>query len=163
MRVASGEALPCTQEELKFSGHAIELRVYAEDPANQFLPDIGKLSVYREPDGEGVRVDSGYEQGMEVPIYYDPMLSKLIAGGRSRAEAIDRLRQAIDEYKIEGVKTTLPFGRFVLDHPAFQSGQFDTGFVSKYWTGETELAVEDEVLGAVARRIWEQEVSKVKV
>lgn len=117
-------------------GHAVELRVYAEDPMNNFLPDIGKLIQYKKPEGPGVRVDDGYEEGMDIPIYYDPMLAKLIAYGKDREEAIDRLIRAIDDYKITGVKNTLAFGKFVLRHPDFTSGKFDTNFVGKNYKPE---------------------------
>lgn len=111
IRVARGESLSFSQEDLSINGHALELRVYAEDPLDNFLPSIGTLSQYELPEGNGIRVDGGYEQGMEVPIYYDPMLSKLITYGRDRAEAIEMMRRAIDQYRITGVATTLPFGR----------------------------------------------------
>ena len=133
LRVAEGRPLPFAQEELRLHGHAIELRVYAEDPANQFLPDVGRLRTYRRPQGPGVRVDDGFEEGMEVPIYYDPMLAKLIVWGQDRPAALARMRRAIDAYEVSGVATTLPFGRFVMNHPAFVSGQFDTGFVARYF------------------------------
>ena len=108
IQVARGEALTIQQEDLKIKGHALELRVYAEDPLNDFLPSVGHLDVYQLPTGEGVRVDNGFEQGMDIPIYYDPMLSKLIAYGATREEAIQTMIQAIDNYKVEGVSTTLP-------------------------------------------------------
>lgn len=133
IRIARGEKLPKSQEEVSISGHAVELRVYAEDPLNDFLPSVGHLSTYTLPTGEGIRVDNGFEQGMDVPIYYDPMLSKLITYGQTRDEAISLMVKAIDNYKVEGVQTTLPFGKFVFEHEAFQSGKFDTHFVSKYY------------------------------
>jgi len=116
IKVARGEALTIKQEDLKIKGHAVELRVYAEDCMNDFLPSVGRLEMYQLPIGEGIRVDNGFEQGMDVPIYYDPMLSKLIAYGKSREEAIEIMLKAIDKYKIEGVETTLPFGKFVFEH-----------------------------------------------
>ncbi len=134
IRIAEGEPLSISQENLHIHGHAIEVRVYAEDPANQFLPDIGTLSVYERPMGPGVRVDDGFEEGMEIPIYYDPMIAKLIVHARTRQEAIERMIRAIDEYKIRGVKTTLPFCRYVLLHEAFVSGKFDTNFIHKYFS-----------------------------
>ena len=136
IRVARGEALSIQQEDLKIHGHAIELRVYAEDCLNGFLPSVGKLEVYQLPEGEGVRVDNGYAQGMDVPIYYDPMLAKLITYGATREEAIQLMEQAISDYKVEGVQTTLPFGAFVMRHEAFRSGDFDTNFVKKYYSPE---------------------------
>lgn len=136
IQVARGEVLSIKQEDLKIKGHAVELRVYAEDPLNDFLPSVGHLDVYQLPVGEGIRVDNGFEQGMDIPIYYDPMLSKLIAYGATREEAIQTMIQAIDNYKVEGVSTTLPFGKFVFEHEAFRSGNFDTHFVKKYYSVE---------------------------
>ncbi|MGI4835895.1 MAG: acetyl-CoA carboxylase biotin carboxylase subunit [Janthinobacterium lividum] len=134
IRVAEGQPLPFRQQDLQMRGHAIELRVYAEDPQNNFLPDIGRLSTYVRPQGPGVRVDDGFEQGMDIPIYYDPMIAKLVATGATRAEAIERLLRAIQEFQITGIETTLPFGAFVLRHPAFVSGNFDTNFVRDHFT-----------------------------
>jgi acetyl-CoA carboxylase biotin carboxylase subunit len=134
IKIARGERLSFTQQDLKISGHAIELRVYAEDPDNNFLPDIGTLDTYTIPKGNGVRVDDGFEDGMEIPIYYDPMIAKLIVYGCDRAEAIERMVRAIDEYDITGIKTTLKFGKFVMQHEAFRSGDFDTHFVGKHFT-----------------------------
>jgi propionyl-CoA carboxylase alpha chain len=131
--VAQGDPLPFRQEDLKILGHAVEVRVYAEDPKNHFLPDIGRLHTYVRPQGIGVRVDDGFEQGMEIPIYYDPMIAKLTTFGKDRTEAIRRMVRAIDEYGITGIATTLAFGRFVMEHPAFLSGEFDTHFVDRYF------------------------------
>lgn len=133
IRIARGEKLGYLQDDLNITGHAIELRVYAEDPDNGFLPDIGVLQTYRTPKGPGVRVDDCYEQGMEIPIYYDPMIAKLITYGGDRAEAIEKMIRAIDEYDITGIKTTLSFGKFVMQHEAFRSGAFDTNFVARYF------------------------------
>ncbi|OBQ52772.1 acetyl-CoA carboxylase biotin carboxylase subunit [Tamlana sp. s12] len=143
IQIARGEALHINQADLKIKGHALELRVYAEDPLNDFLPSVGLLETYKIPSGQGIRVDNGYEEGMEVPIFYDPMLSKLITYGKTREEAIQLMRKAIDDYKIEGIKTTLPFGKFVCEHEAFKSGHFDTHFVKTYYTNE---AVKDYVV-----------------
>ena len=150
IKIASGEALSFKQEDLTITGHAMELRVYAEDPANNFLPDIGTLQTYRVPQGPGVRVDDGFEQGMEIPIYYDPMIAKLITYGSNRAEAIARMIRAIDEYQITGITTTLGFGKFVTQHEAFTSGNFDTHFVKKYFTPENlqEHRDDEEVIAA---------------
>ncbi|HEY0899279.1 MAG TPA: biotin carboxylase, partial [Sphingobacteriaceae bacterium] len=136
IRIARGEKISFRQEDLEITGHAIELRVYAEDPKNNFLPDIGTLETYKLPQGPGIRVDDGFEQGMEIPIYYDPMIAKLVVFGEDRAEAIQRMIRAIDEYQITGIETTLPFGKFVMQHEAFTSGNFDTHFVGKYFTPE---------------------------
>ncbi|HLV38421.1 acetyl-CoA carboxylase biotin carboxylase subunit [Xanthomarina sp.] len=136
IRVARGEALPIKQEDLKIKGHALELRVYAEDPLNDFLPSVGNLEVYKLPVGKNIRVDNGFEEGMDVPIYYDPMLAKLITYGETRAEAIELMIKAIENYQVEGIQTTLPFGTFVCQHEAFRSGHFDTQFVKKYYSPE---------------------------
>ena len=136
IRVARGEELSFKQEDLTINGHAIEIRVYAEDPANNFLPDIGNLSVYQLPQGNGVRVDGGFEEGMDIPIYYDPMLSKLIVHAENRNAAIQKMIRAIDDYDITGVETTLSFCRFAIQHEAFVSGKFDTNFVKLYFIPE---------------------------
>lgn len=133
IKIARGEKLSFTQEDIAMKGHAIELRVYAEDPATNFLPDIGTLETYRLPQGPGIRVDDGFEEGMEIPIYYDPMIAKLIAYGENRAQAIERMIRAIDEYQITGIETTLGFGKFVMQHEAFTSGNFDTHFVKNHF------------------------------
>jgi propionyl-CoA carboxylase alpha chain len=136
IKVARGEELPMQQEDLKIDGHAVELRVYAEDPLNDFLPSVGNLETYQLPVGEGIRVDNGFTEGMDIPIYYDPMLSKLITYGKTREEAIELMLDAIENYKVKGVQTTLPFGSFVFAHEAFRSGNFDTHFVKKYYSPE---------------------------
>ena len=149
IRAARGEKLSFTQDDLKINGHALEVRVYAEDPANNFLPDIGKLVTYRRPMGPGVRVDDGFEEGMDIPIYYDPMIAKLITHGKDREEAIARMVRAIDEYTITGCQTTLGFCRWAIQHPAFVSGDFDTHFVKKYFTPEVlNSSSEEEMLVA---------------
>lgn len=134
IKVARNEKLSFTQEDLNINGHSLEVRVCAEDPQNNFLPDIGKLWVYKTPSGVGVRVDDGFEEGMDIPIYYDPMISKLIVHGATREEAIAKMIRAIDDYKIVGVETTLEFCKFVLQHQAFTSGKFDTGFIKNHYT-----------------------------
>lgn len=133
IRIAQGLPISFQQEDLEIIGHAIELRVYAEDPENNFLPDIGKLETYIRPSGSNVRVDDGLEEGMEIPIYYDPMIAKLIVHGRNRDIAIQNMISAINNYHIEGVKTTLPFGKFVMNHSAFTTGNFNTKFVDLYY------------------------------
>lgn len=133
IRIAQGLPISFNQEDLKILGHAIELRIYAEDPENNFLPDIGRLTTYRPPVGPNIRVDDGMEEGMEIPIYYDPMIAKLAVYGESRDAAINNMKSAIDNYHVVGAKTTLPFGKFVMNHPAFITGDFDTKFVDKYF------------------------------
>lgn len=136
IRVAEGHPLSFRQEDLAINGHAVEVRVYAEDPANNFLPDIGTLDVYRRPQGNGVRVDDGFEEGMTVPIFYDPMLAKLIVHAENREAAMDRMIRAIDEFHIVGVQTTLGFCRYVMTHEAFRSGDFDTNFINLHFSPE---------------------------
>jgi acetyl-CoA carboxylase, biotin carboxylase subunit len=130
--VAAGAALSFKQEEVRWRGHAIECRVYAEDPDNNFLPSPGRISYLRVPSGPGIRDDSGVEQNSEVSIHYDPLVSKLSAWGRSRAESLDRLRRALDEYEVGGIKTTLPFFREIVRDEEFRQGQLDTGFISRF-------------------------------
>ncbi len=136
IRVAEGHNLSFSQEDLKINGHAFEVRVYAENPRENFLPDTGRLNTYKIPTGEGVRVDDGFEEGMEIPIYYDPMIAKLVTHGKDREEARQRMLKAIDDYKITGLNTTLDFCKFALEHEAFISGDFDTKFVEKYFSPE---------------------------
>lgn len=166
IQVARGEALTMQQEDIKINGHALELRVYAEDPLNNFLPSIGTLETYKLPTGQGIRVDNGFEEGMEVPIYYDPMLSKLITYGKTRNEAIQLMIKAIDEYHIIGIQTTLPFGRFVCEHKAFISGNFDTHFVKNYYSPEKLLKQHKEeakiaALIALKRYIEDQQLLRL--
>lgn len=133
IKIARGEKLSFGQNDLKIKGHSMEVRVYAEDPTNDFLPDIGTLTTYVRPQGPGVRVDDGFEEGMAIPIYYDPMIAKLVTYGKDREAARKRMIRAIDEYQIDGVSTTLSFCKFALQHEAFVSGNFDTHFVKHYF------------------------------
>lgn len=133
IKIARGEKLSFKQNDIKLRGHSIELRVYAEDPKNNFLPDIGKLKLYKRPQGNGVRVDDGYDEGMEIPIYYDPMIAKLVTYSQNRQEAIERMKRAIDEYRIVGIETTLSFGKFVMETDSFISGNYNTHFVQDYF------------------------------
>src|SRR5690606_11178564 len=153
--------LSFAQEDLKIDGHAIEVRVYAEDPTNNFLPDIGTLTTYRPPQGPGVRVDDGFEEGMAIPIHYDPMIAKLIVHGATREEAIARMERAIDDYAIAGVETTLPFCRFVMGHPAFRSGLYDTLFVRDHFRPELLNATDlDDMAAAALVAAWIQEAEQ---
>ncbi|MDR3680367.1 MAG: acetyl-CoA carboxylase biotin carboxylase subunit [Flavipsychrobacter sp.] len=158
INVARGNKLSFTQSDLAINGHAIELRVCAEDPLNNFLPDTGKLEMYLTPKGPGIRVDDGYEQGQDIPVFYDSMLAKLVAYAPTRDEAIDRLCRAIDEYYIQGVKTTLGFGKWAVQTAPFRTGKFDTKFIEKFYKPEY-LQPHDEELEAVAAlltgHIWE--------
>ena len=144
INIARGEKLTIKQEDLKINGHAIELRVYAEDSLNDFLPSVGTLESYKIPTGKNIRLDDGFEEGMEIPIYYDPMISKLVTYGKNRIEAIQLMITAIENYKIKGVETTLPFGKFVCEHEAFRSGKFDTHFVKNYYSPDKLKSVFDK-------------------
>ncbi len=147
--IAEGHELGHAQDELQMRGHAIECRIYAEDPSNQFLPDSGNLVRHRAPSGFGVRVDSGVEEGGRIEIHYDPMISKLTTWGRTREAAIKRMDRALLEYEIAGVRTTIPFCRFVMGHDAFRSGRFSTHFVADHFIPEA-LAAEDGDLAEAA-------------
>lgn len=166
IKVARGEKLAFSQDDLSITGHALELRVYAEDPLNNFLPSIGTLETYDIPEGEGIRLDGGYVEGMNIPIYYDPMLAKLISYGKDRTESLQIMLEAIKHYKIEGIQTTLPFGEFVFQHEAFISGKFDTHFVKNYFTpeaiqeGEAKMA---EIAAMVALKHYLEEKEKIKL
>jgi acetyl-CoA carboxylase biotin carboxylase subunit len=149
INVARGEKLKFTQDDIKINGHALEVRVYAEDPENNFLPDIGTLHKYIRPQGAGIRVDDGFDEGMAIPIYYDPMISKLIVHADNRDAAINRMIRAIDEYTITGIKTTLPFCKFAIDHKAFRSGKFDTRFVGLYFDGTLPVDHSGDELAAI--------------
>ena len=159
IRVARGERLPKLQDELSIHGHAIEVRVYAEDTLGGFTPDIGSLDRYRIPSGRHIRVDDAFEEGMEIPIYYDPMIAKLVVWGKTREEAIDRCITAVDNYQISGVKTTLDFGKFVLKHPAFRSGHFDTNFVKTHFSDpallKDAMQEEERALVYALDTIWQ--------
>jgi len=166
IRVARGEALGIKQEDLTIKGHALELRVYAEDPMNDFLPSVGHLEVYQLPEGEGIRVDNGFEQGMDIPIYYDPMLAKLITYGETREEAIQIMLKAIEGYKVEGVETTLAFGKFVCEQGAFRSGNFDTHFVKNYYEAATlkkQMAKEAEIAALLAMKQYFEDQKIVRL
>lgn len=162
IRVAEGHPLTIKQEELRIEGHAIELRVYAENTTGGFIPTTGTLRKYSPPQGTGIRVDDGYRQGMEIPIHYDPMIAKLIVHAPTRMEAIEKMRMAIQAYEIEGIETTLGFGLFAISHPAFRSGQFDTHFVEKYL--DAFLTQEDNINTTLARFAgWYFEEQKSKL
>ena len=137
IKIARGEALSFGQDDLNILGHAIELRLYAEDPASNFLPSVGRLSTYRVPNGPGIRVDSGYQEGDEIPIHYDPMIAKLVAYGHDRDEAIARMHRACNEFELQGVANTLGFGAFVMAHPSFRKGDYDTHFVQLHFDPQT--------------------------
>ena len=158
IKVADGEKLPKQQEELHINGHAIELRLYAEDATNNFLPNVGNLRRYRPPVGEHVRYDHGFSEGMDIPIFYDPMIGKLCVWAEDRAAAMDKMIEAIDGFQISGVVTTLNFGKFVMKHPAFRSGKFDTNFVPHHFADPKLLdnaqLEELNALGASLDKVW---------
>ena len=131
LRVAAGEELTLRQEDVRMRGAAIECRIYAEDPANNFFPCPGTIQRLQAPRGPGVRTDSGVYQGWTVPIEYDPLLAKLVVWGSDRAEAVARLRRALEEYEVFGIQTTIPFFRSIVDHPDFTAWRIDTGFIDR--------------------------------
>ncbi|MGB5383717.1 MAG: acetyl-CoA carboxylase biotin carboxylase subunit [Lutimonas sp.] len=164
--IARGEKIPFSQNDLTINGHAIELRVYAEDSLNNFMPSVGRLTRYRRPEGENIRLDDGYEEGMEIPIFYDPMISKLITYGKTRIEAIELMIKAIEHYKISGVETTLPFGKFVMNHESFRSGNFNTHFVKNYYSPqllEKELKNEAKIAALLALKLYTEEQKLVRL
>ena len=136
IRVAAGEKLGLTQDDIVANGWAVEARVYAEDPARGFLPSIGQLLRYREPAGEGVRVDSGVDEGGEISMYYDPMIAKLVAHAPTREAAIDRLHLALDHYEIDGITSNRQFLSAVLENGSFRSGDLTTGFIEAEFDGD---------------------------
>ncbi|MFT5512480.1 MAG: acetyl-CoA carboxylase biotin carboxylase subunit [Bacteroidia bacterium] len=150
IRVAEGEELAFKQSDLSINGHALELRVCAEDPMNDFLPTIGRIEKYIPPTGDNIRVDDFVDTGYDIPIFYDNMIAKLIVWAPTRQEAIDKMKEAINAFHIEGLQTTLEFGTFVLNHPNFISADFDTQFVPKYFSNDSVLAAEKESAMAAA-------------
>ncbi|HKE11341.1 MAG TPA: acetyl-CoA carboxylase biotin carboxylase subunit [Myxococcota bacterium] len=136
IRVAAGEKLSIRQEDLTISGHAIEARIYAEDPDANFAPSPGEILTYRVPGGPGVRVDSGVYQGARVTVHYDPMVAKLVTSGQDRTEAIDRMKRALSEFVVQGIKTSIPFHQRVMRHPKFLAGDYDTGFIENHLKGQ---------------------------
>lgn len=165
IRVANGEKLRLKQEDIKLKGHAIELRVYAEDPLDNFMPSINKLERYRlVTNNPNVRLDNGILEGMDVPINYDPMLSKLVVYGKDRMEAIELMKEAIANFEIKGIASTLEFGTFVMNHPAFISGDFDTNFVKYYFSKEglqKMFSEEFDIATDFASYLYQKELDKV--
>jgi len=160
INIARGEKLSFSQADLKINGHSLELRVCAEDPMNNFLPDTGRLEMYQPPKGPGVRVDDGYEQGQDIPIFYDPMIAKLVVHAETRDQAIERLCRAIDEYYIKGIQTTLQFGKWAVQTEPFRTGNFDTKFIDKYFKPEylqQENADAEKVAALLAGFVWTKE------
>ncbi|WP_305982432.1 acetyl-CoA carboxylase biotin carboxylase subunit [Roseivirga thermotolerans] len=161
IRIAEGHPLSFSQEDLKIKGHSIEVRVYAENPKENFLPETGRLETYKIPQGPGIRVDDGFEEGMDIPIYYDPMIAKLVATGENREQARMRMLRAINEYEITGISTTLDFCSFALKHNAFISGDFDTKFVQNHFKPEyLDAHNEEEETIAIALAAYALEEKK---
>ncbi|RFC55186.1 acetyl-CoA carboxylase biotin carboxylase subunit [Brumimicrobium aurantiacum] len=164
IRVANNEMLSIKQEDVQLNGHAMEVRVYAEDALSNFTPDIGTLNRYQKPVADYIRIDDAFEEGMEIPIYYDPMIAKLVTWGENREESIDRMIKAIDAYEISGLRTTLDFGKYVMKHEAFRSGDFDTNFIKHYFSDPNVLhtAQEEEkrALEASLDTLWNDVIEK---
>lgn len=161
IRVAAGKPLSFKQADVKLTGHAIECRIYAEDPEAGFVPSPGKIRRLRMPQGPGVRDDGGVYEGAEVSIYYDPMISKFAVVGKDRLEAIERMRRALREYVVSGIRTTLPFFREVLDDPEFISGEIDTGFIDRFFR-RRNIQNSEEVekdLALIAAALHQQNIS----
>jgi propionyl-CoA carboxylase alpha chain len=162
LRVAQGKELRFGTEDLSIDGHAIESRIYAEDPASNFLPDPGPLKRHAAPSGVGVRVDAGVEEGGKVLIHYDPMISKLTTWGSDREAAIDRMIRALDEYEVAGMSTTIPFCRFAMEHDGFRQGDFTTHFVDEEFD-PTALRLDDperDELAALAATLYYRETQE---
>lgn len=155
--VAEGHKLPIKQEDVQINGHAVECRVYAEDPADNFMPSTGKLIRHRMPSGPGIRVDAGVEEGQDVTINYDPMISKLCAYGPDRETAIRRMLRALDEYEIAGCRTTIPFCSYVLNHQAFRTAVFDTHFVKDHFDPKKLVSTVDDEIAALAASLVKAE------
>jgi acetyl-CoA carboxylase biotin carboxylase subunit len=151
IRIAAGEKLPFTQRDVELRGHAIECRVYAEDPANDYFPSPGEITVLSEPSGPGIRVDSGIYQGWNVPLEYDPLLAKLIGYGESREQAIGRLKRALEEYVVGGVKTNLTVFKQILSNPEFLAGNTDTGLIGRL--PASDLTGNDSEIAVIAAGI----------
>jgi acetyl-CoA carboxylase biotin carboxylase subunit len=151
--VAEGRELKIKQSDLKITGHAIESRIYAEDIYNNFMPSTGKINFLKAADGPGIREDAGVEQGNEISLYYDPMVSKLCSWAQTREEAIERMKRALLEYQISGIKTTIPFCLMVMDHKAFLDGKYDTKFVDRYMEEMFEKEADKEVLAALSAAV----------
>ncbi len=139
LRIAAGEKLSLRQENVEWRGAALECRIYAEDPDNNFFPSPGKISLLRTPSGPGVRDDTGIYEGWTVPVFYDPLLSKLVTWGKDRSETIARMQRALAEYQVTGIKTNLSFFRSILSHDQFQKGELSTGFIDKYYAPEASI------------------------
>jgi len=165
IKVARGEKLRFQQKDLSLSGHSVELRLYAEDPANNFLPDIGTLTTFKPADGPGVRTDSGYEEGQQIPVYYDPMIAKLVVHDQTREMALNKMIRAIDDFQLDGIASTLGFGKYVMNHEGFRKGDYDTHFVKNHFTPaklQEPSEEEAQIAGMLSVQMLDQEQSKEK-
>ncbi|OPX17663.1 acetyl-CoA carboxylase biotin carboxylase subunit [candidate division WOR-3 bacterium 4484_100] len=164
LKIASGERLSLRQEDIKLNGCAMECRISAEDPENNFVPSTGTITALIEPGGPGVRVESGVYEGFTVPIYYDPLIAKLLVWGSTRQEVIERMKRALDEYLIRGIKTSIPFHRLVMENPEFVSGNYDTTFIDRV-LGKIEYKKSNHkvaaIAGVIAKMLEEKRVSVV--
>ncbi len=149
IRIASGEKLSVAQNDVRQRGHAIECRIYAEDPANNFLPSSGRILFFKEPKGPGVRHDGGIYSGWDVPIYYDPILAKLIVWAENRDLACRRMISALDDYAIIGIHTTIEFLKDIINHPEFRAGRTNTGFIKRYFESWGEKGKDPDRLRVV--------------
>jgi len=166
IQIAEGKPIPFKQNEVKFNGHAIECRIYAEDAFNNFLPSTGKINIVNNPEGPGVRLDSGINSDSEITMYYDPLISKLIVWAGSRDECIRRMRRALEEYKISGIQTTVPFCCRVMEHPAYAKGIFDTHFIDSHWEDiklQTKSEEEKAHLAALAIAFYRERAKQSSV
>jgi acetyl/propionyl-CoA carboxylase alpha subunit len=155
IRVAEGRPLSFDQRAIAFGRHAIECRIYAEDPANQFLPSTGTLALYNPPEGPRVRVDNGVRQGDRIELFYDPLLAKVITWGGTRQEAIASMLRALAEFRVMGVSTTIPFCQFVLSDEEFRGGHYTTSFVEERFTGrKQESTAEEQARAAVLAALF---------
>jgi acetyl/propionyl-CoA carboxylase alpha subunit len=142
--IASGNKLTISQKDLKISGHALECRIYAEDASENFMPSVGKIFHYKAPSGPGVRLDSGFEEGAEITIHYDPLISKLVTWGANRESAINRMKRALNEYQIAGVTSNIPFLELILNHNVFTDGSFDINFVeNEFLSGDMKSSLKN--------------------
>jgi acetyl-CoA carboxylase biotin carboxylase subunit len=162
--IAEGKPLSFTQEEITRSGHAIECRIYAEDPANNFAPSPGLLTVYQTPEGPNVRVESGAYQGYEIPLYYDPMIAKVCSISKTREGAITTMKRVLSEYMIAGIKTSIPFHMSVLKNETFLSGNYDTGFIDNKFDMEELRRRENQdvtvhVIAAAIKQLLSEKIS----
>jgi acetyl/propionyl-CoA carboxylase alpha subunit len=157
IRIAAAERLSFSQDDIAIRGHAIECRIYAEDPSSGFLPSTGTISTYQEPAGPGVRVDSGVYEGAEISVYYDPLISKLLAYGKDRAQATARMLRALEEYRISGVATNIDFHKAILRHPEFIAGHLSTHFIDMHYQLSDECPEKLAETAALASALMEHQ------